>query len=246
MSGSTLTPLGRPYSWHFLGPNRGKRHTCGLRASCHPLAAWTDRDFIWPATLTDLSTRGVGIVLGRRFEPGAGLAIELPALADRCAETLLVKVMQVNPLPGGHWMLGCAFVSELSEDTVLAMVRQAKVQQAGGDGEGVGRAPGCAGPSGGRGAMETVVANVRFCAQLCDGQAVWFTGKRVYPKIAWPLATGASLIFRMGGTVEPASLRVVIEHCGQEEARWVVYCRQAGDEPDLPAILRVANKIGPK
>jgi hypothetical protein len=205
-----------------------------------------DRDFIWPATITDLSTRGVGIVLGRRFEPGAGLAIELPASADRCEETLLVKVMQVNPLPGGHWMLGCAFVSELSEDTVLAMVHQGKVQQAGGVTQRLGVTPGRGGASGGRGALETVVANVRFCAQLCDGQAIWFTGKRIYPKIDWPLASGSSLVFRMGGTVEPASLRVVIEHCGQEEARWVVYCRQADDEPALPVALRSAKKISQK
>jgi hypothetical protein len=200
-----------------------------------------DRDFIWPATITDLSTRGVGIVLGRRFEPGAGLAIELPASAERCEETLLVKVMQVNPLPGGHWMLGCAFVSELSEDAVLAMVRQGKVQQAGGDSQSVGLSPGRAGHVSGRGALETVVANVRFCAQLGDGQALWFTAKRVYPKVDWPLAVGSGLVFHMGGTAEPVNLRVVIEHCGQEEARWIVYCRLADDEPGLLAALRSAK-----
>jgi hypothetical protein len=201
-----------------------------------------DRDFIWPATITDLSTRGMGIVLGRRFEPGAGLAIELPASADRCEETLLVKVMQVNPLPGGHWMLGCGFVSELSEEMVLELVRQGKIQQAGGELERSNPA-GRAGPASGRGVMDTVVANVRFCAQLGDGQALWFTAKRVYPKIPWPLATGSSLVFRTGGTVEPVSLRVVIEHCGQEDARWIVHCRYVDDEPGLPLALRSAKKI---
>src|SRR5262245_52630847 len=87
------------------GPPAPERHPCGLRASCQPVAAWMDRDFIWPVTITELSTRGLGLVLGRRFEAGMGLAVELPASADRCEETFLVKVVRVSALPGDHWLL---------------------------------------------------------------------------------------------------------------------------------------------
>jgi hypothetical protein len=242
MSLPSITPLDRPYSWYFLGPNRGKRHACGLRATCQPVAAWMDRDFIWPTTITDLSTGGVGLLLGRRFEPGAGLAVQLPASLERCEETILVKVMQAHPLPGGHWLLGCAIVSELSEETVLALVKQGKIQQSGGGAESLSLSPSRSGSSGGRGALETVVANVRFCARLHDGHSLWFTGKRVYPKIAWPLPAGASLVFRMGGPAEPECMRVVIEECGLREGRWIVYCQHADDGTDLPAALRSANQ----
>ncbi len=237
MSVSALTTPGRPFSWHFLGPNRGKRYACGLRATCQPVAAWMDRDFIWPATITDLSTGGVGIVLGRRFEPGAGLAVELPAMTDRTEETLLVRVMQVNALPGGHWMLGCAFLSELSEETVLALVNQgsnppacpsdAAVQQAGPPSS-----------SGGRAGLESVVANVRFCVWFSDGRTLWFTAKRVFPKLAWPLASGEKLVFQLGRE----SMPVLIHHCGQEAGRWTVYCEATDGELALPASLQKAAK----
>ena len=97
-------------------------YPCELQASCQPIAAWLDRESVWPGTVSDLSTNGLGLVLGRRFEPGSGLAVELPASEVRCEETLLVKVAQVQSLPGGRWLLTCAFLSELSEDTVLTLV----------------------------------------------------------------------------------------------------------------------------
>ena len=239
MSTPMLAPLGRPHSWHFLGPNRGKRYACGLRATCQPVAAWMDRDFIWPATITDLSTGGVGIVLGRRFEPGVGLAVELAATADRSEETLLVRVMQVTAIPGGYWMLGCAFLSELSEDTVLALVNQrndlptctAETANPGaGPASSVGRKAG----------LETVVANVRFCVWLCDGRSLWFTAKRVFPRLAWPLAVGEKLVLNVGGE----SLRVLSHHCAQEAGRWIVYCEHTDEELNLPAILQPATRLG--
>jgi hypothetical protein len=88
------------------------------------VAAWLDKESVWPGLISDLSTCGLGLVLGRRFEPGSGLAVELPATAVRCEETLLVKVIKVQSLSDGRWLLSCALISELSEDTVLTLVSQ--------------------------------------------------------------------------------------------------------------------------
>src|SRR5262249_49126128 len=117
------------------------------------------------------------------------LSVELPATADRCEETLLVKVTQVSAPRGGQWWLGCALVSELSEDTVLALVSQGASRQ---DTEDVRLAPPPGGgPSNsGRGSLEKVVANVRFCAVAADGSPLWFTARRVFPRVAWPLPGG--------------------------------------------------------
>jgi len=108
----------------FAGSGPAARYPCELQASCQPLAAWLDKESCWPGMIRDLSTRGLGLILGRRFEPGSGLAVELPASAVRCEKTLLVKVTQVQSLSGGRWLLSCIFVSELSEDTVLTLVSQ--------------------------------------------------------------------------------------------------------------------------
>src|ERR1043165_2571735 len=55
-----------------------ERRPCGLKTSCQPIAARGDKDVMWPATIRDISVASIGLVLGRRFEPGAGLAIEVP------------------------------------------------------------------------------------------------------------------------------------------------------------------------
>jgi hypothetical protein len=89
------------------------------------VAAWLARDRNSPATISDLSTQEVGLVLGRRFEAGAGLAVELSS--SGCEETLLVKVVQVESQPEGRWRLRCTFITELGEETVLALVGPAAV-----------------------------------------------------------------------------------------------------------------------
>src|SRR5262249_48166684 len=86
------------------------RHSCDLEASCQPAAARSDDDLHWPGTIRDISTAGVGLVLKRRFEPGAGVAIELPASGDCPEQTLLARVRHATRLPDGRWLLGCAFI----------------------------------------------------------------------------------------------------------------------------------------
>jgi hypothetical protein len=92
------------------------RHECGLETTCQPIAARSDHDMAWPAKIRDMSLLGVGLVLSRRFERGAGLAIDIPETPSAPADTLLVRVVHATAQPDGKWLLGCTFVSPLSED----------------------------------------------------------------------------------------------------------------------------------
>jgi hypothetical protein len=106
-----------------------QRHQCGLQTSCRPIAARSEKDLQWPAQIRDISVASLSLVLGRRFEPGAGLAIEIPATASTSGDTLLVRVLRVTAEPDGTWLLGCAFVSELSEEELQGLLHLARAQQ---------------------------------------------------------------------------------------------------------------------
>src|SRR5262245_36793766 len=92
------------------------RFLCALPTTCQPPSGWGSKD-PWPATIRDISTGGVSLALERRFERGSGLAIELPS-EDGTMSTVLARVTNVRPHPDGGWILGCSFISELSDEEV--------------------------------------------------------------------------------------------------------------------------------
>src|SRR4051812_47471166 len=92
------------------------RVECELPSSCQPASAVVSKEAQWSATIRNISVGGVSLHLQRRFEPGAGLAIELPGRDGREGYTVLARVVQVRRQPDGAWSLGCQFVSELGED----------------------------------------------------------------------------------------------------------------------------------
>src|SRR4051794_12690677 len=92
-----------------------ERFPCNLETTCQPVAARHDGDPTWSATIQDVSAGGVGLIVTRRFERGTGLSVEIPARGDEPANVLLARVTHVGALPDRKWLLGCAFISELSE-----------------------------------------------------------------------------------------------------------------------------------
>ncbi len=100
------------------------RHECDLPTSCQPVAARGPDEPQWQGRIRDISAGGVGIIVVRRFERGTGLAIELPAVGDYPGDTLLARVVHVRQLLAGGWLLGCSFVSPLSESTVDRVIGQ--------------------------------------------------------------------------------------------------------------------------
>ena len=66
-----------------------ERFVCDVPASCQPPSDWKRGGQKWLARVRDVSNGGLCLVLGRRFERGAGLAIELPGADPDSPSTLL-------------------------------------------------------------------------------------------------------------------------------------------------------------
>jgi hypothetical protein len=91
-----------------------RRYPADLQVSCRALGA--ARADSWPARLRDISTGGIGLVPGRRFEAGTLLAVELVNTPSGSPRTLLSRVMHVHALPEREWLLGLALLREMGED----------------------------------------------------------------------------------------------------------------------------------
>src|SRR5271157_1158694 len=99
-----------------------QRLSCDLPGYCQPASALGSNETRWPASARDISQGGICLQMRRRYEPGAGLAIELPAAANQENVTFFVRVANVRPEPGGLWSHGCRFVSPLSQDELKRLV----------------------------------------------------------------------------------------------------------------------------
>jgi len=90
------------------------RVRCDLETTCQPITGPVAMS--WPARAVEISTSGIALVLGRRFEPGAMLTVRLTSADDHATRMLFLRVVHVARQVAGTWRLGCAFVSELTEE----------------------------------------------------------------------------------------------------------------------------------
>ncbi len=88
---------------------RAFRFPADLAATCRPLQAGPNT---WAAVIQDVSGTGVRLRLARRFEPGAILAVEVPA-GETGAATLYAKVVWVREAGPRKWSVGCVFKRQL-------------------------------------------------------------------------------------------------------------------------------------
>jgi hypothetical protein len=83
------------------------------------------REESWQAIVRDISCNGIGLLLPRRFEPGALLTIELAEAGTERKHLLLVRVVRAAPQPENKWLLGCALMNPLAEDEVRLLLGNA-------------------------------------------------------------------------------------------------------------------------
>jgi CheY-like chemotaxis protein len=97
------------------------RFSCGLETSCLPTTAIGDTP--WPVRIRNLSAGGVGLVLGRWFEPGKLLIVLLPAEGREASRMVQARVLRTTKQPNSDWFLGCALLRELADDELRAWRR---------------------------------------------------------------------------------------------------------------------------
>jgi PilZ domain len=93
-------------------------------ASCHRPATAD----ITPVQIKDVSSGGVGLLCGRRFERGTVLVLDLNDTALPIV-SLLARVVRLGVQADGRWLVGCTLLGELSEEEVQAL-RQKGAQPA--------------------------------------------------------------------------------------------------------------------
>lgn len=106
---------------------RSRRYVCTLEGDCFVVSAH-ETISRWPGRIESMSLGGIRMVLGRRFEPGTLLGIELLLPNSRATRIALVRVVRVY-YSGCHWHLGCCWVTGLPSDELLGLLGGNFVQE---------------------------------------------------------------------------------------------------------------------
>ncbi len=94
-----------------------ERQPCGLETSClRP----TDGEHSWDARVIDISATGVGLLLGRRFEPGTLLSFRLEGRSEGQSYNAVARVVHATRQAEGGWLLGCVLLDALDESQLRA------------------------------------------------------------------------------------------------------------------------------
>jgi serine/threonine protein kinase len=96
------------------------RYSCGIASTCQPTSRVKERS--WSGKVQDISTTGVCLVLGRRFEPGALLTAEFQGKRRTNSSTRLLKVLRVFEETKGKFYVACTFQQPLSESELNVLV----------------------------------------------------------------------------------------------------------------------------
>jgi hypothetical protein len=226
-----------------------QRQPCNLKTFCQPIAARADNDIMWPAKLKDISRSGVGLIVGRRYEPASVLAVEFPGAGATSTEVLFARVVHATALANGYWLLGCAFASELSEfeiQNLLSLPQSAPsppAQKTDPVIERITLRSVLEGPlsPGDRKKLARlfVLPGVAFEGTTPAGELATVLVRRLYLTGSWPLAAGTTVEGWVGGKTEnPPSLKWKINSCEQRGERWTVnYSFANTPSPDVARFL---------
>jgi len=72
----------------------------------------------------DISTEGLGLVLGGPVDTGTVLELDLQNTAETDTIPKLAHVARVSPQADGSWLVGCRFVRMLSDAELTALLAQ--------------------------------------------------------------------------------------------------------------------------
>jgi len=208
-----------------------ERQACELPTACRPAASFANKESAWGATICDISVGGIRLVLRRRFEPGTGLAIELPG-ADE-PYTVLAKVVHVKATANSCWALGCQFISELSESEVERLLHWVPVEAD--EATEIDTMPEEA-------PAPEAIRDLRLRVAVLKGAAIECIVHRFRPAENWPVPTGTVMAVRGGSGAEAWSLDVLVRQCVERDDDWLLDCELA-NPPSAPELLRALAAI---
>ena len=237
-----MTPQQAPVAERILKSSTGRtcrvheRLGCDLPSACQPTSAFGRKDARWRATIHDISISGVSLLVARRFEPGAGLAVELPGTDGKEGYIVLAKVTRASLMTGGSWMLGCKFISELSEDEVERLFAPAPAADSSSESQteevsepiAPSQQTDAAPPTLPQKdvAKRQVLVDVHFHLETRPGVFIRSLIKQLDVPQTWPLTPGQNLTLWGDPENGPRPLfRVVVVGCGQQAEQWRVQCR---------------------
>lgn len=96
------------------------RFESNAKGTCQTLSM--HRESSWEATVRNISCEGIGLLLGRRFEPGALLSIELTESTGDRQRLLLARVAHATQQAEGKWLVGCTLVNPVTEEEIQALL----------------------------------------------------------------------------------------------------------------------------
>ena len=99
------------------------RHRCKIEPQQNGWGYFSELG--WPTEIRDVSATGIGMLVRRRFEPGAVLFVHLTSTVDHSARLLAIIVAHVTETEDGHWILGCTFSRTLSNSELANLVLDA-------------------------------------------------------------------------------------------------------------------------
>jgi hypothetical protein len=96
------------------------RYTQNLKTYCQRGTGELDQVW-WLGTVRNISGIGVGLLLQRRFDPGTFLTLELENPTQTASHTVQVRVIRATTDQPGLWLMGCSFLTEMTESEVKAV-----------------------------------------------------------------------------------------------------------------------------
>lgn len=208
-----------------------ERHPSGQDACCHP-ASNLDTT---PVQVKDVSTHGVGLVSARRFEPGTVLVLELAETALQPV-SVLARVVRIVPRTDGRWLIGCVFLSEVSDEEFIAFRAERHCRA------GSVRRTGVAVPAHRVAVCRLVGVGAlgRWTAEVRD-----VSPEEVGLVLAVAVEPGVQLRLEMspeGAEAPRTQLVKVLRRESQPDGRWLLGCQVIATPPRVPVVAAAARR----
>lgn len=125
MSESILPFSARPSTSPAIDRRAHIRYAPAPETTCQLTAGGNNS--VWWASVVDISTGGVGLLVSRRFEPGTLLAIGVENKNREFSHMLVARVIHVRKESASRFTIGAKFISPLGDDELQTLLDDSPV-----------------------------------------------------------------------------------------------------------------------